>query len=146
MRFTGGMTPEADCLEEVAGGRGRSDLEDRQTLPYLSLSLATLMPSDLQGKLAPLPPCCPRSWPGTQRCHGHHGAWGCGGPACTEDDGASRDTGVIPGSGRSPGGGHGSPLQYSCLETPTDRGAWLATVHGVAKSQTRLSDCASVYA
>ena len=42
----------------------------------------------------------------------------------------------IPGLGRSPGGGQGSPLQYSCLENPTDRGAWWATVHGVAKSQS----------
>ena len=42
--------------------------------------------------------------------------------------------------GRSPGGGHGHPLQYSCLENPVDRGAWQAAVHGVAKSQTRLND------
>ena len=48
-----------------------------------------------------------------------------------------RDMGSIPGLGRSPGGGHGNPLQYSCLENPVDRGAWQATVHGVAKSQTR---------
>ena len=46
------------------------------------------------------------------------------------------DLGSIPGSGRSPGGGHGNPLQYSCLENPMDRGAWWATVHGVTKSQT----------
>ena len=46
------------------------------------------------------------------------------------------DAGLIPGSGRSPGGGNGNPLQYSCLENPMDRGAWGATVHGVAKSQT----------
>ena len=50
------------------------------------------------------------------------------------------DTGSIPGSGRSPGGGHGNPLQYSCLENPMDTGAWRATVHGVEKSQTRLSE------
>ena len=43
------------------------------------------------------------------------------------------DLGLIPGSGRSPGGGHGNPLQYSCLENRMDRGAWRATVHGVAK-------------
>ena len=49
-----------------------------------------------------------------------------------------RDAGSIPGSGRSPGGGHGSSLPFSCLEKPTHRGAWWATVHGVAKSQTRL--------
>ena len=50
------------------------------------------------------------------------------------------DAGSIPGSGRSPGEGNGNPLQCSCLENPTDRGAWLATVHGVTKSWTQLSD------
>ena len=49
------------------------------------------------------------------------------------------DTGSIPGSGRFPGGGKGNPLQYSCLGNPIDRGAWRATVHGVAQSQTHLS-------
>ena len=49
-----------------------------------------------------------------------------------------RDMGSIPGWGRSLGGGHGNPLQYSCLENPMDSGAWWATVHGVTKSQTRL--------
>ena len=44
------------------------------------------------------------------------------------------DLGSIPGSGRSPGEGNGNPLQYSCLENPMDRGAWWATVHGVAES------------
>ena len=50
------------------------------------------------------------------------------------------DPGSIPGSGRSPGEGNGNPLQYSCLENSMDGGAWWATVHGIAKSQTRLSD------
>ena len=50
------------------------------------------------------------------------------------------EVGSIPGSGRFPGGGHDNPLQDSCLENPMDREAWWATVHGVAKSQTRLSD------
>ena len=50
------------------------------------------------------------------------------------------DLGSIPGSGRSPGEGNGNPLQDSCLENPMDGGAWWATVHGVAKSQTRLSN------
>ena len=45
-----------------------------------------------------------------------------------------RDMGLIPGSERSPGGGHGNLLQYSCLENPMDRGAWQPTIHGVAKS------------
>ena len=48
------------------------------------------------------------------------------------------DLGLIPGSGQSPGAGHGNPLQYSCLENSMDRGAWWATVHGVTKSQTWL--------
>ena len=51
-------------------------------------------------------------------------------PANTGD---IRDAGSIPGSGMYPGGGHGNPLQYSCLENPMDREAWWATVHGVAK-------------
>ena len=50
------------------------------------------------------------------------------------------DTSSISGSGRSPGEGNGNPLQYSCLENPMDGGAWWATVHGVTKSQTKLSD------
>ena len=50
------------------------------------------------------------------------------------------DVGSIPGLGRSPGEGNGNPLQYSCLENYMDRGAWQATVHGVSKSWTRLSD------
>ena len=56
-------------------------------------------------------------------------------PANAED---VRDAGSIPGLGRSPGGGHGNPLQYSCLENSMDRGAWRSTVHGVTKSQTGL--------
>ena len=49
-----------------------------------------------------------------------------------------RDKSLVPGSGRSPGEGHGNPLQYSCLDNPMDRGAWQATVLRVTKSQTRL--------
>ena len=52
--------------------------------------------------------------------------------------GAAGDPGSIPGWGRSPGGGHGNTLQYSCLENLMDRGAWRATVHRVAKSRTWL--------
>ena len=54
-------------------------------------------------------------------------------PASAED---IRDAGLIPGSGSSPAGGHGNPLQYSCLENPTDRGAWRARVQGVTKTRT----------
>ena len=53
-----------------------------------------------------------------------------------------RDVGSVPGSGRSPGGGHGNPFQYFCLEKSMDRGAWQVTVHGVAKSRTWLNDLA----
>ena len=54
----------------------------------------------------------------------------------------AENLGLIPGSGRYPERGHGYPLQYSCLENSMDRGAWWATVHGVTKSWTWLSNCA----
>ena len=63
-------------------------------------------------------------------------------PACAGD---IREVESIPGSGRFPGGGHGNPLQCSCLENPVDRGAWRATVHGVTKSWTRLSNSAHMH-
>ena len=56
--------------------------------------------------------------------------------ACNAED--AGDVGSLPGSQRSPGGGHGNPLLYSCLENAMHRGAWQATVHGVAKSWTGL--------
>ena len=66
--------------------------------------------------------------------------WGFPGGASVKNlpanAGDIRDLGSTPGSGRSPGGGRGHPLQYSCLENPMDRGAWQATVHGVAQSRT----------
>ena len=52
--------------------------------------------------------------------------------------GDARDMGLIPGSGRSPGGRHGNPYEYSCLENPMGRGVWWDIVHSVVKSQTRL--------
>ena len=55
-------------------------------------------------------------------------------PTCHAGD--TREAGSIPGWGRSPGGGNGNPLQYSCLENPMNRGAWRATVHGVTKLDT----------
>ena len=56
------------------------------------------------------------------------------------NEGDVRDVGLIPGLGRFPGGGNGNSFQYSCLENPMDRGAGQATVHGVTKSWTQLSD------
>ena len=61
-----------------------------------------------------------------------------GGSDCKESTCSAEDLGLISGLGRSPGGGHGNPLQYSCLENPMDRGVWWGTVHGVAQSQIRL--------
>ena len=55
------------------------------------------------------------------------------------------DAGSVPGLGRSPGVGNGNPLQYSFLENSMDRGTWWATVHGVAKSQTQLSDYHTIH-
>ena len=52
----------------------------------------------------------------------------------SDNVGDIRDASSIPGLGRSPGGGNGNPLQYSCLENPMERGAWQATVHGIAES------------
>ena len=63
----------------------------------------------------------------------------CSGKECACSAGVTRDTGSIPGSGRSPGGGHDNPLQYSCLENPLARGAWQAMVHRVAKRWTQLN-------
>ena len=59
--------------------------------------------------------------------------------------GDARDAGLIPGLGRSPEGGNGNPLLYSCLENSLGRGAWWATVHGATKSQTSLSNWAHTY-
>ena len=56
----------------------------------------------------------------------------------TANPGDAGDTGLIPGSGRSPAEGNGNPLQYSCLENPMDREAWQATVHRAPKSWTQL--------
>ena len=62
--------------------------------------------------------------------------WHTSGKQSTCNAGDTRDMGSIPGLGRSPGEGNGNPLQYSCLENSMDGGAWQATDHGAAKSQT----------
>ena len=66
-------------------------------------------------------------------------------PVNAGEAGDKGDTDLILGLGRSPGGGNGSPLQYSGLENPMDRGAWWATVHQVAKSWTRLNNGTNVH-
>ena len=73
--------------------------------------------------------------------HGFPGASDAKESTCNVgDQGSMVQMGSIPGSGKSPGEGNGNPLQYSCLEDPMDRGAWQAAIHGVSKSQTRLSN------
>ena len=69
--------------------------------------------------------------------------WHSGKESCHVGD--ARDAGSIPGLGRSPGGGNGNSLQYSCQENSMDRGVWRATVHGVVKSWTQLSEHSNVY-
>ena len=73
---------------------------------------------------------------------GQHGKWAIQVELAVKNlpanAGDTRDSGSIPGFERSPGEGHGNPLQCSCLENPTDRGAWQAAVHGVTTSRTRL--------
>ena len=66
-----------------------------------------------------------------------------GGPVGKQPARDVGDAGSIPGCGRSPGEGNGNPLQYSCLKNPMDRGAWLATVHQVAKSWKQLKQLSS---
>ena len=69
---------------------------------------------------------------------GPYTTWGFPGSSVGKESACSSgDLGSISGSGRSPGEGNGNPLQYSCLENPMDRGAWWATVHGVAKNRTQ---------
>ena len=65
---------------------------------------------------------------------------GTSGKESAGNAGELRNMGSIPELGRSPGGGHGNPLQYSCLENSVDRGAWWATVHRVTNSQTQLGN------
>ena len=71
------------------------------------------------------------------------GSWvfpnGSGVKNLSASEGDARDSVSVPGWGRSPGGGHGNPLQHSCLESPMDRGAWWAAIRGVTKNRTRLS-------
>ena len=86
-------------------------------------------------------------WEALQKWHDHHHHHNLdrgfpGGSVVKNLPGNAEDTGSIPGSVRSPGEGNTNPLQYFCLENSTDRGAWWATVHGVAKSGTQLSNWA----
>ena len=87
--------------------------------------------------------CGGGGFPHISRQHSGHQCLTIGFPGGSEVKASASnagDPGLIPGSGRSPGEGNGNPLQYSCLENPMDGGAWWATVHGVAKGQTWLSD------
>ena len=133
-------------------------LSHRQ-ITFLSLVTVTSVGEDLtffpitaRCGIIQMPPRSPTPWsihknPAFQ-CHPILASHGCqssdevaemsfpGGSVVKNPAANAGDLGLIPGPGGSPGGGNGNPLQYSGLENPTDRGAWQATVHGVAKSQT----------
>ena len=100
-----------------------------------SFSTWTLTPFSFSSFLS-----CMELFPSWRTLHGSSCLGFPGGSNCKESTCNAGDMGSIPGSGISPAEGNGYPLQYSCLENPMDRGAWRATVHGVAKSQTGLSD------
>ena len=70
--------------------------------------------------------------------------WGVGFPGGVSDKERACDAGSVPGLGRSPGGRHGNPLQYSCLENPMDRGAWWATVHEVTKRSAKTEQSSRI--
>ena len=74
----------------------------------------------------------------TERLSSSNSSWCLSSKESACNAGDTEDVGLTPGSGRSSGGGHGNPLQYSCLENPVDRGTWQATVHRVTKSWTGL--------
>ena len=92
------------------------------TVTYKILSISSPICQDRPGALSPF-----------QRCPGGNVV-----KSPPANAGDVRDTGLVPRLGRSPGGGLGNPIQYSCPETPMDRGAWRDTVHRVSKSQARL--------
>ena len=115
-----------DARLRVSCIRPGSLREPRLPAPSLGMGIHRVLSQLSSGPFAPL----------TVLWGFHHGSDGKE-SACN-----AGDPGLIPGSGRSPGEGNGTPLQCSCLRNPMDRGAWLATVHGIAKSQTRLSDWA----
>ena len=127
--------------------RGTWDLP-RQSIQPVSPALASrFLTTEPPGK----PPVCKfKSWnilnfDEVRRSRHGTGVWRLGlclnpdfsgGSDGKESACSARYLGLIPGLGRSPGGGNGNPLQYSCLENPMDRGAWQFTAHGVAKSRT----------
>ena len=106
-----------------------------RTVHYISFKINILNIGKSQGPIPifsrglPYPPACVFTFLG-------EGLLVVKNPPANAGDGT--DVGLIPGSGRSPGGGHGNPLQYSCLENPMDRGAWGATVHRVSQSWMQL--------
>ena len=106
---------------------------------YFLLLSSECLPQSFSGHLKSLTQSCPLKSVTHQCVPGGSGGFPGGSDGKTSACSAE-DPGSIPGSGRSPGEGNGNPLQYSCLENSMDGGAWWATVHGVAKSWTQLSD------
>ena len=121
------MTESPRCLPETITAL---------LIGYCSVAKSRLTPHDPMDCSTPGFPV-PHHLPESAQFHAHCFPGGSEGKASACSVG---ELGLIPGSGRSPGKGNGNPLKYSCLENSMDGGAWWATVHGVAKSHTRLSD------
>ena len=132
--------PESPCSRQIQKGWfGETQAHYEQLRPAAPRMCLSTVERHSHGSLHSLMPCelrirtqefrCPKMQVGVP--------WWLSGKESTCH---AEDVGSIPGSGKSPGEGNGNPLQYSCLEDPMDRGAWWATVHGVTKSWTRLSN------
>ena len=136
-----GPLPRLEEISHLHFGTTRVHLSPCSELD-VSPPAPVLKPSLLQ-VVGPVGDAGSRGWDHCLLTRGLH--WGFPGgsegkaPTCN-----AGDPGSIPGSGRSPRGGHGNPLQYSCLENPMDGGAWRATAHGVTKRRIRLSDLTSL--
>ena len=132
----GSRSPASTKTENrmMAEGRQPSNRAERGWVPGWP-SRAGPSPSETSSRL----PCLKHYGLGITRYNSL--AWTLGFPDGSDSKDSACDVGdlgSIPGSGRSPGGGHGNPLQYYCLENAMDRKGWLATVHRVAQSWTRL--------
>ena len=125
------------CLPGQSGRDRHGDARELrpQGRGWRMTPLGTPSPKEGHGPLASRTPA---RTPGVQPCLSR--SWGFPGGSAGKDSACNAGgPGLIPGLGRSPGEGNDNPLQYSCLGNPMNRGAWWATVHGIAKSRTRLS-------
>ena len=144
--ISGGLSPSSEVTPISSQPQGvkrvsrpifhcKRRCETTRFLPIIGKNNCTCPGGEGQGSLAGYSPQGLKAWDTTEQLNSNVALVVKNWPANAGD---VRDVRLLPGSGRFPGGGHGNPLQYSCLENPMDRGAWWATVHGVAQSRTRL--------